>query len=1125
MKNCLKYLLCTFWIFCITLPTQSYAGFDPCNWGPGTRGRKVEVWDGQERSLDWSKVCPPWNRSPGRGGCLKKYPMPGDFDMMYNKYCAEKSTQSTYFDPKIHVRIQTCNAACWTLDKHLSGDGQCMIFPGALGIPTTRLCARVAIPASPELGEPADHGYTYGLHLNEEGALKVDPIPTGVDGENIYYARPKVCAYWDPSVYDALMNYAAMLFTGPAGIVFGAAVTADSLLPGGQGDEILSHDKQFILATGVSPEDLEYHRERSSVARGLQSNLQPDLWDLNPVKQSVHFHEGGVFFVFELLIQLVKLGVGLQDMIVNLVNSLPDGLKYLIYVLSSTFWIIQALAIIGEEVMIPVLEYFGQFNNVVGAAIGCVLIPLGPFPPPYCPDNIPIPPASPITQEICKTTTAGTEIPDSVTKCIQSEATNNAIQNSTRIGFNVSMPICAADQTPGDICVKVHPTAADGVQPANASLIYAVTDNTGLLSVCDGSHSNVPCVESPDLAEKCAKDTEWCNKGIRLIYSTSASGLMPQIKHYYDTSMRDCGGDTATCQEIWGVNVGDFADLTVTFPEEEEEYNVEDLVSEPVNITKPNGDVLSAKLLIPREAKTHDSGVDLEPSNMYVVNQLDKIIGSMERAKAPKPTVYQCNSQGVNCTSHHLRPAMVVKLQVGSDSTKGALSTETYFDDPRPRNTLGNTQVNLAGRDYTSFVTDSSLTQKPFEGPRALNPSTIFGEYRGGVVPYDSEGNLLPGDHVYTGGLEYFAGEYKMGGELMCLSGYQFEDCFTSSLPENCVLTKFTNSDYVKCTDFFNRITTKYPSLGLCSEIQMGEYGNVETISLRDPVSGTVPITIKKDPDFSVFCYDYPEREAKGKLCMSSQKISDRQAPAGYTRILPDSAYYNYDKLNPPNPDILSVRNKTPLEHGLCVNVPTPPTCKARRDRYALWPETEAGLQATGQCVPGKISKGPDALKRHCTFNLRRGTAKWESLDSSKGCKNGCRATSDFPNAQYRLSNKTLQLTKTSSAEGIFQYKFNFEVDDISDVSRFVYVSGSADDSFQVKINGNIIAFAPSAGYAPGREFGASSSSVQRNVDLKRYLRAGNNEILVDLSVRGGGNLRTEFILEIAGCNNINISD
>ncbi|MGV2333229.1 MAG UNVERIFIED_CONTAM: hypothetical protein LVR18_03570 [Planctomycetaceae bacterium] len=939
-NNIIKKLFLVFVISLYIFPTQSYA----------------ELWNGREDGDEVvASFFPPYNRKAGRNGCLKQYRFPGPFEMFYNKYCAEESANSTYFSPKIRVRVQTCNVGCWTLSNHLNGDGECTVYPGAFGIPLLRLCARLALPADPEAPSVADHGYTYGWHLNFEGAPETDPVYIDDLGKEVYLARPKVCAYWDPSLWDSLANYASILFGGS----FAFAATMLGNLSSNNIDQKIAN--AFIESTGSNPADERNVGE--ALLSSIQASWQPDLWDLNPVSQNNHFHAGGIFFLFQLIIQAVKMGVGMADLGRSIIEMIPPEVMWMMHWVKEAWILLWLISVIGEAIIIPVLEYFGQMNNVVAAAIGCVMVPLGPNPPPYC-SPMASPPPLPKIQEICPTVILNGSIttlaPTQTQKCVNSKLENNAIHNVVRVGFDESLPLCKKGQEPGDTCVKIFGSTTSSVLHSMTSYTNPTTGRKtylDIIPVCSTlAPTKGPCVISPTLITKCKADPLWCSKGVRIVYANQA-GDVSFPNDYYDSTVQDCDiTKNSLCQSVWGVNIGDFVDIATQFPTFESSYKSSPLNS-PISLLKDSTvNTLKVKASIVRKDTTLDSLHTIEPEMICVYdvrNSKEMMVGCVPRASMPKPSVYKCGSSpsGTSCVSSNTQPRMVVRAQIGKYATEGPVTVVT--------NSVSESRINLAGYDYDSFVTDSNYAQKPFSGPRSINPLSIYGIYKDNKAPYDSNGNAIK-NVVYLNGLEYYNGKYTRGGRLSCLSGYKFEDCLTGKSNENCVRTSLVNKDFVKCTNFHTNILGKYQGISVCSTLQLKTYKPSATVKLPGALSGTQNISVFKEASSGRYCYTYNGYEANGELCTIGYTSAVRETPSPiFGDILAPNQYYNYTRTASINQDVLAVRNKTAIEQGLCISVPELPKCaaisssNAPANGNATWLETRSGEIATGQCLPG----------------------------------------------------------------------------------------------------------------------------------------------------------------------------
>ena len=309
---------------------------DPCNCGDSTQ--REERWGGYNpdgtrndtiiyRTVDGNNVCPPWNKGGGRNDhtCLLKNPYPETFIGYYENLCGEATRESTYLEPKIRVRGRQCNfAACWTTDHTLAWDGQCVTLASGYGIPLLRVCARVAIPANYKANFPQDYGYTEKVHLDTQGQTIPDKIPKGYDGQFVDFNPPKLCLYKDPA--------------------------------------FLSFKDGF------------------------------DLMDLDPNKQSAHktteVHPvvKVMIFLVDMVVEANKAPYQLLGALVGLIaGNDSSGQTTFASVLKDLFsfigWIIEK---IGDTV-ISILKAIGQINRSVEGSYGCVELPLGPFPPPFCP--------------------------------------------------------------------------------------------------------------------------------------------------------------------------------------------------------------------------------------------------------------------------------------------------------------------------------------------------------------------------------------------------------------------------------------------------------------------------------------------------------------------------------------------------------------------------------------------------------------------------------------------------------------------------------------------------------------------------------------------------------------------
>lgn len=584
-----------------------------------------ETWNNNGgHNYDVYERCPPYNKFGNRGGCLKQYTPPGLGTLFYLQYCAEEAPSSSYFNPKIQVRMQSCNPlACWALSSELSWSGECVLWPTPLGFPLQRLCARMAAPADNTAtpATPADDGYKYFQHLNFEGATVDDPRIPGTDGQSAFIVSSKTCAYWDPWAFD--------------------------LFP-------------------IMP---------------LEAIPFFDLFDYNPIKQPFH-KSSGVYPLVQVMIGFLEAGMNSSQMILQIMVYIEEAtmgpIGMLVNLLGSKTgltkiiidFVSNCIKIVGEDVFVKILKEFGQLNHVVYESLGCVPVPMGPFPPPYPPHFTAAPP-TPTIEAVCATTAdytinvtstkvgyvqpvavvasappippTGATIPtnngatdahgnttyafsvqnsdgstttttstspsliasNSSNGCATSAYSNNAINNLVRVGIDQVLPRCdlatLSNSATSPVVTSTTTVAANSCVNLNGVLSARATSGATGIPVC----GSAPCVEvttpavcapttcgSASSATTCAgppaasASCPTTNCGYRVIYATQyVAGATPLSNPYYDPTLPDCNGATYPCQVVWGVNAGPYVDLTLQFPAIETTDNSSTLISNNPAVT------------------------------------------------------------------------------------------------------------------------------------------------------------------------------------------------------------------------------------------------------------------------------------------------------------------------------------------------------------------------------------------------------------------------------------------------------------------------------------------------------------------------------------------------------------
>lgn len=868
---------------------------DPCNCGGGDQ---VEQWDGRE--LNWgpeNNLCPPWNKGGGRDShmCIDNEGYPDVFIPWYLKHCAEETPESNYFAPKIRIRNQTCNSfACWTLDETLNWDGECVVWPTPWGLPLLRICARVAVPQDNVRGLPADPGYTFRQHLNFEGAVKPDEPYVGVDKQPVYIDGPKLCAYRDPSAID------------------------------------------IISVSGI--------------------NI--DIMDWNPTHQSIHKSQG-LHPVARVILMFLNFVTQTGQSLNQMIAMLLDQLGGLIIPGFDVFRpIIEAFGKLFElfaSVIEAIIREFGQFNRVVDDYnFGCVNIPLGPMPPPFCPTLAGLVPGV-STQEVCRTQSDGTAAPSNKdVPCVVSKLRNNSIKNTIRITYDDFVPLCrnGEDPTKTNKCVTLSNLGAF----SSASAMHTATARRDAIKPCSSAPSGAPCVNTM-IPFQCDISSNGCEDGFRVVYGLKVGTKLIPSGYFYEffdgkntQSMPDCSGSqNINCQEIWGINKGQFVDVSLEFPQVQAAGDLSPLTQD-VSLKDSNGTNRSFKaslLRVPAQVG------DIKQTNkqICVFENNTELVSCQNRATPLKPRVYDCSSglSGLSCNNDYFTPAFIASLDDGVDFTRAVVQPLTVQD---PSST--SYKANLAAYDFVSFVTDQNFLTKPFSGPHSPNPASIYGYYVSNnanynpivdpnLVPYDSNGNTNT-NVSYVRGLEYINDKYIQGGYYACLRTDTIDKCPIN--PKLCVLTTLQNNQYVDCTVFSAKAST-YTGLRLCRPSDSNCI-NKDTLPGKN---GNPNLNIKKC-DNNVYCYDGSQ-----EICILTTNPAHRNTPdASLGATLQDSQYYDingtpgvqYDK------SLYALRDKTPVEMGMCVSL-AQYVCVSPN-----WGSASIGemMPNTLACPPGQIRAG-----------------------------------------------------------------------------------------------------------------------------------------------------------------------
>jgi hypothetical protein len=714
-----------------------------------------------------------------------------------------------------------------------------------------------------------------------------------------------------------------------------------------------------------------------------------DVMDLNPVKQPFHKTQG-THIVVKVLIFLFRNAEAFVEapivILQSLLNSMDYGEEGETTFFSVTNDILSFLGQIIEWVGVAIigfLEEVGQINRSVDDKVyGCVKLPLGPFPPPCCETVAPFFPVAQ-TYRICHIGDDGLPV-ESVegNECVVSTLRNNYIHNSIRTGYDHFVPLCEHGEDPmtTDKCVVIENMDSF----ASASLLHVSTARRDIIKHCDDAPAGAVCVRSM-LPHKCSVTSNGCQDGFRVVYATQLGSLV-NARQYFRDDLSDCTNSTnAVCQKIWGINIGEFVDTSLSF----EEIHTNEILplSNSFTLVDKNDREAFFNSSIVRMSESNMINTAIQYPQQICVFEGDMVVGCESRAPKPKISVYECGGgmiPGLSCTSTYFSPQFIASYSSEykvSESTTAIDRTSAVIAPESIHNTSSiNNIINLAGDTYDSFVTDESFQVKPFPGPP--NPNSLFGNYKDDILPYDENTGENP-DAIYLSGLEYIMGKYHLGGKNNCLTSSSNKKCPDN--PKLCVLTKLLNTNTVKCSVFMSK-SMQYGGFVRCTDNQTFNCAEIDTMTKIG--GGTVKI---RSCDNGVTCYD-----SSNELCIVSTSLDNRMDPSpSLGTTLSEDQYYdsssNSEYASAPtgsssqyDTDLYALRDKTALEMGLCVNVPQG-TCPeqtnySEANNYAYWPTTQVEKIAQGTCKTGYVADGP--LKRRCLALPETKTFAFEKIDS-----------------------------------------------------------------------------------------------------------------------------------------------
>lgn len=1146
-----KYLLA---LFLFLYSPYIYAGFwsdfkeclrNPCNCGAGQVG---EYWNGKlkDPDADRNPYCPPYNKKAGREGtCLLQFDYPNSAN--YFQHCAEATKESTYFEPKIRVRYQSCNfAACWTQSTSLDWNGECVMWPTSYGLPLVRVCARVAVPSvdptplNPE-GSPADYGYTKGFHLTELGETEADEKYSIDKYTFASYNRPKLCAYSDPGLLNLISN------------------------------------------TGIHEDVMDYNPVRQPLhASDTLSPLAKVLKSLLELSKTMSWPE-----ILGTLLGMLGSAADIPGL-----DTIQEVLKYLGKALN-----------FSTDIFIFVIEKIGKLNSTVDSyQFGCVELPLGPFPPPYCPKIAPFI-SSPSVQKICSKKNANNDfIQNSNEPCVISNLPNNIINNSVRISLDRILPLCKGTDNPTitDKCVKIRK-----LESMDLASIHIASGKKGIIPKClENSSADTFCVDTK-IDVKCSVTANGCNQGIRVVYGQKI-GNSSRPQDYYvdnknipDENIPDCSAknakDYTTCQEIWGVNLGEFADVSLPFPPVQGQ-KVSDFMPVEVSVTLSDNTNkrrdFSASVVYFKRSATPASPWDHDPKDICVSEGPD-LVGCIERANTGyKILTYECG-QGAPLACKALdyyNPQFIAKLMVEDkvptinglynsiQYTTTAIATPLSISGPpAPADNPSASVVNLAGYNFNTFMAyipdnptppDNVYSAAPFSGSRSFNPLSIYGIYENGKAPYNYSTGEEDTSALYLYGLEYQNGKYIQGGTHGCMMLEDSSHCSPTIDETNCVLAKLTETDPIKCKDFanLNKGYAEYPG-----------YINFRICTPRDTNCSQVGtqqgITIHKC-DSNVLCYKNTNNPGV-EVCKVSSDIGKRIDPSPSEVNITDKHYtvkfnqkpalptsgtvYNENTYPTYDQEKEGLRDKTAQELLLCAKT-TIPKCPAitsadNNSGNATWGTKNTdgslgpvniGTLVDGICKDDWVLIDPSKpLKRYCLSSINDRQVKWATLPSGVGCQEfkGLVYTYDSNMPKANPVAYTYDTAKKSGTFILGKYQggfpagyglyeelgystFTFKIPNKDAIKSFKIILLIIDDYALVKVNDVAIFSGPdkfstmvrknSKIYTDNKPRADQGRAwTYSNIDVLSHLINGDNTLTLQAGVVGGGGMYYKIVYEL----------
>lgn len=985
-----------------------------CIYPDGTPRDKCIV-DRNEKVYYWTI---PWGRKqtcPSRPGCLKKFDPYGNSTVGPLRLCAEsaltyddlnspEANEMDLQDASIVVRSEV-GVFAYIAQSIKLRVGECRAIDG---IPTLRICARYALPGQKVMKqantqshsqdsatmtksekdaktiseiesmfnankstfvntlndakskidyifEGTDPGYTFKTCLDEEGYTRNDPILLDENNEPIDHYPAKLCAYVDPD----LLSY---LFSGK-GLIYG-----------------------------------------------------PDLFDWNPNEQPLHagiIHPIVKIIIF--IIKNIKDGfAAMYQMIYSAIGSIigVDGLgKFMGKVVKFLIGIFELFAS-------TILEALGKINRVVtDTDLGCVNLPIGPFPPNYC-HRLKCNQIEFKALPICRTMQNGMTEED---KCINSPfSNNNAINNSVLISQMAILPKCIkgqeAESENQKLCIPMN---------GEVTAAYMHFINKDVVPVCQGSESG--CITRYHLNKACAAFNlgENCddvvirpiyaddlgeNKFINILpyytVSEKARKERENIKnkigsdkiYIFNTSIYDdkSGSDNilSSKQVIWGFNFGLSKEVSLNH---NDSYHYNPFkpsftdIKKTVNLVARDFDQ-SFKVAI---KKSNDPG---EYNYICVYKGKSKFaMDCFERAPLPLPIL------SIAPNSTHFDPTVNVKYSISARDNVAA-SNQVYESQgqisiPTIRSVEGDNVGDLiiSGYPIQLYATDKYHQTVPFRRNTCINEENdvknlfphnqfLCGKYANNVQPVlvdheNTNSYSIPykynPDALYLEGLEFYQGLYNRGVEYICVQHIDYQGCARDL--SKCVIAKKVNVDQSDnnqnsrvSLDINDRILPDPSQIIIrdsrinydiinnnCYSYLYNKGINVSqcttSINATNAVGDIKLNTIYQNNKYACNLKLFLKTDVNTDMKeISINAIEQLSEAQDFLSDFKGGELKGCYIVDLTSSEDIGIRPKTAYEMGLCVKAPPlNATCAATVEANVKWPSVKAGSQSIGSCIEG----------------------------------------------------------------------------------------------------------------------------------------------------------------------------